>query len=249
MFPHPDPPNREARSGKASLHNPATLVYRLAQDCGGDHGRVCVVLLALALSGCGIAARMQAAEHAKELRAQSDAAATTCKSNFAADNPKTYLARQRCLNDAVNIVLPTLPNQDLVLAYMAERVAIGEQVQSGKMTVAQGDAAIADKASWMISEDQNRRNAATSVAAQVSGSGSGAAVGSGAAAGRLGLGNAGPQPADEAARHVHDHWHHDDVQLAWWPSAHRRGRRRQGGAICWLDFVFGRLVFVLRQFP
>ena len=127
------------------------------------------MLLALALSGCGIAARMQAAEHAKELRAQSDAAATTCKSNFAADNPKTYLARQRCLNDAVNIVLPTLPNQDLVLAYMAERVAIGEQVQSGKMTVAQGDAAIADKASWMISEDQNRRNAATSVAAQVAG--------------------------------------------------------------------------------
>jgi hypothetical protein len=105
-------------------------------------------LLAFALSGCGVAARMQAEEHAKELRAQSDAAANTCKSNFAADDPKTYLARQRCLNDAVTIALPTFPNQDLLLAYMAERVAIGEQVQTGKMTVAQGDAAIAEKRTW-----------------------------------------------------------------------------------------------------
>jgi hypothetical protein len=122
-------------------------------------------MLCIMLAGCGIAARMQAEEHAKELRAQSDAAANTCKSNFAADNPKTYLARQRCLNDAVTIALPTLPNQDLVSAYLADRVAIGEQVQAGKMTVAQGDAAIAEKRSWMISEDQNRRNAATSAAA------------------------------------------------------------------------------------
>ena len=122
-------------------------------------------MLCVVLASCGIAARMQAAEHAKELRAQSDAAANTCKLNFAADNPKTYLARQKCLNDAVEIALPTLPNQDLVSAYMAERVAIGEQVQAGKMTVAQGDAAIANKRSWMISEDQNRRNAAAGVAA------------------------------------------------------------------------------------
>ena len=126
-------------------------------------------MLCVLLAGCGIAARMQAEQHAKELRAQSDAAATACKSNFAADEPKTYLAKQRCLNDAVTIALPTLPNQDLVLAYLADRVAIGEQVQAGKMTVAQGNAAIADKRSWMISEDQNRRNAATSVAAQVAG--------------------------------------------------------------------------------
>jgi hypothetical protein len=134
-------------------------------------GRVCVVLLlALALSGCGLAARKQAEEQAKQLQAQSDAATEACKSRFVAADPKTFVDRIRCLNDAAMIALPNAgSDQDLLLAFWSERLVTAEHVRDGKMTLDEGSAAIAASWSRVVSESQNRRNARIGVAAQVAG--------------------------------------------------------------------------------
>jgi hypothetical protein len=70
------------------------------------------------------------------------------------------------LNDAMAIGLPAMPDQDLVSAYMAERIVIAEQVQAGKMTLDEGVATITARWSQVISENQQRANARNSVAAQ-----------------------------------------------------------------------------------
>ena len=139
--------------------------------------RLAFCVLALALSGCALAQRMQAEEQAKkqaELNAQlvdqSKAAIAACNTQIPAGNPKTEVARTRCINEAFSIQLPTFgTDQDLAQAFMAERMAIAEQVQNGKMTVAQGDAATAEKWSQSVSESQNRHNATMTARARAVG--------------------------------------------------------------------------------
>jgi hypothetical protein len=73
-------------------------------------------------------------------------AVASCNANIAAGNPKTIVARMKCLNDAMTIRMPLFGNdQDLALAFMADRMVVAERVQNGKMTLAEGDAAIAEK--------------------------------------------------------------------------------------------------------
>ena len=88
---------------------------------------ICTVLLGMALAGCGIAKRMEAQEQAKQLAAQSDAALADCNAKIPASNPKTVVARVKCLNDAMAIRMPLFgTDQDLALAYMAENDGCGE---------------------------------------------------------------------------------------------------------------------------
>ena len=51
---------------------------------------------------------------------------------------------------------------------MADSMVIAEQVQSGKMTIADGNAAIAEKWSKAVTESQRRANSKNSVLAQQS---------------------------------------------------------------------------------
>ena len=128
---------------------------------------ICTVLLGMALAGCGIAKRMEAQEQAKQLAAQSDAALADCNAKIPAPNPKTVVARVKCLNDAMAIRMPLFgTDQDLALAYMADRTMVAEKIENGKMTMAEGNAAVAEKWSQAVSESQRRRNATASVAAQ-----------------------------------------------------------------------------------
>ena len=125
------------------------------------------VLFSTALAGCGIAQRIQAQEQAKQLASQSDAAIADCDTKIPGGNPKTTVSRIKCLNDAMAIRMPLFgTDQDLAQAFMANRLAIAEQVQNGKLSVAEGNAGIADKWSQAVSESQRRRNATLSVAAQ-----------------------------------------------------------------------------------
>ena len=136
--------------------------------------RICVVLCAVALSGCVIAQRIQAVEQAKQQAAlnaqlivQSDAAKADCDVKFPPGNAKQAVVRRKCLNDAFAIRLPTLaPDQDLAQAVMADSMVIAEKVQNGKMTVAEGNAAVAERWSRAVSESQQRANARNSVMAQ-----------------------------------------------------------------------------------
>ena len=136
--------------------------------------RVCILLCALALSGCGIAMQIQAQEQAKkqaainaQLVAQSDAATANCDAKFPPGNAKQAVVRRKCLNDAFSIKLPTFgADQDLAQAVMAYGMEVAEQIQNGKMTIAQGNAAVAERWSQAVSESQQRANARNSVMAQ-----------------------------------------------------------------------------------
>jgi hypothetical protein len=133
-------------------------------------------VLSLALAGCGTAPRVQADDQAKQQAAvnprlieQSKAAMAACDATFPAGNPKTAVARRKCINDGFAIRLPSFgPDQDLVRAVMADGMVIAEQVQSGKMTIAEGNAAIAEKWSKAVTESQRRANSKNSVLAQQS---------------------------------------------------------------------------------
>jgi hypothetical protein len=135
---------------------------------------VAVCILTLTLAGCGIAQRIQAQEQAKlqaeqnaQLVEQSRAAIADCNVKFPVGNPKIAVARTQCTNNALTIRIPTFgTDQDLVQAFMADRMVVAEQVQSGKMTLAQGNAIIAEKWSQSVSESQQRANARGSVMAQ-----------------------------------------------------------------------------------
>ncbi|MFZ3339192.1 MAG: hypothetical protein WBE99_11410 [Xanthobacteraceae bacterium] len=133
-------------------------------------------ILGLALCGCGVAPRVQAEDPAKQQAAlnpqliqQSKAAMAACDAKFPAGDPKTAVVRRTCINDGFAIRLPTFgPDQDLVRAVMADSMVVADQVQSGKMTIAEGNAAIADKWSKAVTESQRRANSKNSVLAQQS---------------------------------------------------------------------------------
>lgn len=133
-------------------------------------------VLSLALCGCGTAPRVQADDQTKQQAAvnarlieELKAAMAACDAKFPAGDPKTAVVRRQCINDGFAIKLPTFgPDQDLVRAVMADSMVIAEQVQSGKITIAEGNAAIADKWSKAVTESQRRANSKNSVLAQQS---------------------------------------------------------------------------------
>lgn len=135
-----------------------------------------VFILSLALSGCAVAPRVQADDQAKQQAAlnprlieQSKAAMAACDAKLPAGDPKTAVVRRKCINDGFAIRLPSFgPDQDLVRSVMADSMVVAEQVQSGKMTIAEGNAAIAEKWSKAVTESQRRANSKNSVLAQQS---------------------------------------------------------------------------------
>lgn len=128
----------------------------------------------LALSGCAVAPRVQADDQAKaadnaQLIEQSKAAMAACDAKFPAGDATTAVVRRKCINDGFAIKLPIFgPDQDLVRGVMADSMVIAGQVQTGKMTIAEGNAAIAEKWSKAVTESQRRANSKNSVLAQQS---------------------------------------------------------------------------------
>ena len=135
---------------------------------------VAVLALVLLLAGCGIAQRMEAQNQAEQQAAQnaqlieqSKAGMADCDVRFPPGNAKQAVVRRQCINDAFSIRLPTFgPDQDIARSVMADAMVIAERVQAGKMTVAEGGAAVAERWSQAVSESQQRVNARNSVMAQ-----------------------------------------------------------------------------------
>jgi DNA-directed RNA polymerase beta' subunit len=138
---------------------------------------ILVLTCALALGGCAIAQRIEAEKQAKELAErnkalieQSKAAMADCNTNFPKGNPKIEVARIKCLNEAMAIRMPALGiYQDLVGAYLTDRMLIAEKIQNGKMTLTEGEAAIAQRWSEAVNQIEQRRNARTVANAQMVG--------------------------------------------------------------------------------
>jgi hypothetical protein len=129
--------------------------------------RVLVVALALVAASCGIARQRELQAQMASLRQQSGDAMKDCNERFPPGNPKIAIDRARCVNGAFEIALPTMPYPDLLQVFMANNLAIAEQVQTGHTSLAQGNAAIAEKWSALVGEEQRRRLANVSAAAQV----------------------------------------------------------------------------------
>jgi hypothetical protein len=129
--------------------------------------QICVVFVALMIAGCGIARQYQAREQTQQLQLQAKAANDDCNAKFPMGNPKIEVARVQCLNSTFAILMPTFgPDQDLAQVFMADRLVIAEQIQGGKIDLAEGNAEIAAKWSEVVSESQQRQMARQSVAAQ-----------------------------------------------------------------------------------
>ena len=124
------------------------------------------VVLGLTVASCGIARRQEMQARIQELQAQSLAASQRCDVSVPAGNAKTAVERAKCQTEAWAILRPTTPYPDLLDLMIASRLAIAEQVQNGKLTIAQANEQIAAKRSELVAEEQRRNLANRSVAAQ-----------------------------------------------------------------------------------
>lgn len=131
------------------------------------HARTLLLLtVCLALSACASAQQITIEDQAKQQAAQtaqlvqqSKTAMAACDSEIPAGDPKTAVARRKCINDGFAIRLPTFwPDQDLVRGVLADSMIIAESVQVGRMTIAEGNAAIAQKWSDAVTASQKRAN-------------------------------------------------------------------------------------------
>jgi hypothetical protein len=129
---------------------------------------ISAVLLSAALAGCADQQQIAAQQRWAELHKQRDAAEGVCEARFPGDdyNPKTIVAKFKCINQADAIQLSAVPDPDLAQSYMAFRVMIAEQLQNGQITAAQAAAMIAEKRYQLNSEGQRRNAVAQTAAAQ-----------------------------------------------------------------------------------
>lgn len=122
-------------------------------------------VLGFFLAGCGIARQQELAAQQAALQQQSITVMKECNEKYAPDNPKIAVIRAQCINNGLVILQPTMPYPDLLMVLMADHVAIAEQIQTGRITMAQGSALIAQKWSALTAEEQRRNLANRSVTA------------------------------------------------------------------------------------
>jgi hypothetical protein len=70
------------------------------------------------------------------------------------------------VNAALAIMQPKLPYPDLLQVYMAAHLALAEDVQAGRTSLAQGNAILTQKWSELVAEEQRRMLANRTVVAQ-----------------------------------------------------------------------------------
>lgn len=121
---------------------------------------------ALLVAGCGIAQRAELAQRQRDAHSHARAIVADCEARYPQGQSATAVARIRCFNGALAVLQPTMRNPDLLAQYMAYRLQVAEQIQAGKITIAQGNVLITQKWSAVVAEDQQRSAVARSVAAQ-----------------------------------------------------------------------------------
>jgi hypothetical protein len=139
-------------------------------------GKIAFLAIGLLLAGCSTAAHTQADAQPKlsdsqdaQLIEQSKTAMAACDAQFPAGDPKIAVARRKCVNGGFSIRLPTFgPDQDLVRAFLADSLVIAQKIQDGQMTIAEGNAAMAQRWTQAVAESQKRANTKDSVLAQQS---------------------------------------------------------------------------------
>ena len=119
------------------------------------------------LAGCGLMARKEREEQQAAAKAQSDAAMADCESKFP-QGGKQYVERAQCINAGVAIMRPFVPFPDLLDQDMANRAAMAERLQQGKITLAEANSELAQRRSQIVAEEQRRQLSGRAVSAQES---------------------------------------------------------------------------------
>jgi hypothetical protein len=124
-----------------------------------------VMVLSTTLAGCGLIARQEQQERLAAATQQLKEASEACTARFS-EEPKDAIARAKCYNAADQAFMPFSSAPDLLNLRIAKRSEIAERIAAGKISRAQGVLELAELNSNLTSEDQRRRNANQSVAAQ-----------------------------------------------------------------------------------
>lgn len=132
---------------------------------GSVRGAVTLICISLLLSGCGLAARREAQERQSAVVEQVRDSVAACDQSFPKQQ-STAVARARCLGEATAPIRPLVPYPDLYDQEVANRNALAEQVQAGKLSQVQYEAQFAQMHSATIAEEQRRNLSNRSVQAQ-----------------------------------------------------------------------------------
>jgi hypothetical protein len=129
--------------------------------------RCLFIMLVLALTNCAAAELQEKLEKRAAAEKQYQDAKSDCDQKFPPPGiPKSAGARAQCVNDAVSLLMPTARYPDVFQLFMAQNLDIAEQVQSGHLTPIQGNAAVAEKWSQAMAENQRRGVALVGALAQ-----------------------------------------------------------------------------------
>jgi hypothetical protein len=128
-----------------------------------------IALFGAGLTGCG-SEQTVAQQRLKEADRQYQAATADCRKQFPIDEPKTIAAKMQCVNSSFALfIMPVMgANADLGQQWMAAQTNMAEQIQAGKMTVAQARDTLTQRWSLILSEVQRRNALAQTAAAQQS---------------------------------------------------------------------------------
>jgi hypothetical protein len=127
---------------------------------------ILAVFILLAVTGCGIVRQREFQARVDELKAKSHEAGQQCNVTWPPGDPKTAVSRAKCQGDALAIIRPIAPYPDVLDLFIASRITIAERLQSGQLTIAQANEAIAAKRSELVAEEQRRQLAKRALAAQ-----------------------------------------------------------------------------------
>lgn len=128
---------------------------------------IAVLMITLALSGCGLARAQQEREAFEQRKAAQQEEIAQCKQLYPTSARKNNVAFARCVNVANdNFFRPSGQNLDLLDLFAAKRIEIATQMDSGKISQEQGDVLIAQARTEATTELQRRVNNNQMVAAQ-----------------------------------------------------------------------------------
>ena len=122
-------------------------------------------MLCLLVGGCMMTAQQQQQERIAQIKAESDRIFAECDTKFKKVKGQ-FVNRATCMQPGLNLYRPLTPYADLLDQEIALRMAVAEKLDSGKMTIAEGDLALTQGHSQVASEEQRRNASNRSVAAQ-----------------------------------------------------------------------------------
>jgi hypothetical protein len=123
--------------------------------------------LCLLVANCGLMAQQQQKDRIAQIKAQQQSIFADCGERY----PKVkgqFVTRATCMQPGLELYRNLTPYPDLLDQEIALRMAVAEKLDTGKMTIAEGDLALTQGHSQIASEEQRRDASNRSVRAQES---------------------------------------------------------------------------------